>query len=80
MLKILFVLDSIYTGDTTHPMKKTYFQKYLFKIIRNNSKIPYEILTFFLGKLDKKLFVWQSSYTWDTRYRVWFDLEDSLNQ
>ena len=43
-------------------MKKTYFQKYLFKIIRNKSKIPYEILTFFLGKLDKKLFVWQSSY------------------
>ena len=38
-------------------MKNTYFQIYLFKIIRNNSKIPYEIPAFFEGKLDKKFFL-----------------------
>ena len=77
------------------------------------SNFPYEKLTFFLGKLYQKfflfflkidaenireyvefsvwktnffprqaipkiLFVLQSSYPWDTRCRVWFDLDNSL--
>ena len=41
-------------------MKKTYFLKFLFREIR---KFPYEILTFFLGKLDQKFFLF---YTIDT--------------
>ena len=38
-------------GQVLDPMKKTYFQNLLSQFIRNNFKIPYEKLTFFLGKL-----------------------------
>ena len=36
------------------PTKKTYFKYTYLKLFGNNTKIPYEILTFFLGKLYQK--------------------------
>ena len=42
-------------------------------IIREFRKFPYEKLIFFLGKLYQKFFfVLQSTYPWNTPYRVWF--------
>ena len=43
-------------GQLLDPTKKTYFWNYNRKIIRNNIKFPYEIVTFFLGKLYQKFF------------------------
>ena len=64
---------------TPWPDQKDLFLK-LF--IWNNSKLPYEKLTFFLGKLYQKFFLFyqKSSYSWDTRYRVWFGLDNSLTR
>ena len=41
----------VWFGQLLDPMKKTYFLKFLFREIQ---KVPYEILTFFLGKLYQK--------------------------
>ena len=115
--KILFVLQFSYPWDTRYRVwfdldnsltrRKRPFLKI---VIRNNSKFPYEKLTFFLGKLyqaipifkisylrnskisvwkpnffprqaiAKILFVLKFSYPWDTRHRVWFDLDNSLTR
>ena len=62
---------------TSWPDKKDLILKLL---IWNNRKFPYEKLTFFLGKLYQNLFVLESSYPWDTRYQVWFTLNNSLTR
>ena len=59
------------------PDKKDLFLKFFF---RETQKFPYEILTFFLGKLYQKVFVLHSNYTCDTPCRVWFDLNNSLTR
>ena len=74
------ILDTEFSlvWTTPWPDQKDLFLK-LF--IWNNSKFPYEKLTFFLGKLYQKFFfVLQSSYPWDSRYRVWFGLDNSLTR
>ena len=44
-------------------------------------KLTYEKITFFPRQaMPKILCVLQSSYPWDTRYRVWFDLNNSLTR
>ena len=50
-------------GQLLDPTKKTYFKNYNRKIIRNNSKFPYELLTFFLGKLYQKFFLFYNLVT-----------------
>ena len=47
-------------------IKKTYFQKLFKLIIRINRKFPYEILTFFLGKLYQKFFLFYNLITHGT--------------
>ena len=68
MPKILFVLQSSYPWNTWYRVwldldksstrwKRPIFKYIYLKIFGNNSKFPYEILTFFLGKLYKKTFL-----------------------
>ena len=46
---------------------------------REICKVPYENLTFFLGKLYRKtLWVLNSDYNGDIPYPLWFDLNNSL--
>ena len=64
------------------PMKKTYFQKKHLKLIigiNRNFRTINQI--FFLHKLFQKILsALQSMYTWDTQYRVWFDMNNFLTQ
>ena len=63
---------------TPWPDEKDLFLKLL---IWNNSKFPYEKLTFFLGKLYQRFFfVLHSRYPLYTPYPVWFDLTNSLTR
>ena len=63
---------------TPWPDEKDLFLKLFIREIR---KFPYEKLNFFLGKLYQKFFlVSHSTYPWDTPYRVWFDLNNSLTR
>ena len=60
------------------PMKKTFFLKFVICEIR---KFPYEELTFFPRQAIPKFFsVLDSSYPWNTRYQVWFILNNSLTR
>ena len=86
--KILFVLESRYTGDTPYrvwfdlnnslirrnrPIFETKYSKY--------SQISDCKTNFFPRQaIAKILFVLDSRYTWDTPYRVWFDLNNSLTR
>ena len=65
--KILFLLHSTYTWDTSYRVcfdldnsmtwsKRPIFKNYSKLLIRKNRKLPYEILTFFLGKLKQIYF------------------------
>ena len=90
--KILFAFHFHYTGDTPYRFwfdlktSLTRWKRPIFKIpFSRNSKVPYEILTFFLGKLYKNFFLFYTLITLvilDTRtggtpQRVWFDLDNS---
>ena len=55
----LLVLQSNYPWDT-RPDEKDLFLKFLIREIR---KFPYEILTFFLGKLYQKFFLFYNLIT-----------------
>ena len=63
---------------TPWPDEKDLFLKFVIREIR---KFPYEVLTFFLDKLQQKiLFALQSRYKCNTPYRVWLDLNNSLTR
>ena len=63
---------------TPWPDEKYIFLKFVICEIR---KFPYEILTFFLGKLlPKFFFILDSRCPWDAPYPVWFDLNNSLTR
>ena len=62
---------------TPYPDEKDLFLKFLFREVQ---KVPYEILTFFLGKLCQNFFALHSLYTVDTPYWVGFDLDNSLTR
>ena len=86
--KILFVLDSSYTGNTRYRVwfdldnSLTRWKRPTFKIrYLRKSQISVWNTNFFPRQaIAKNLFVLDSSYTWDTPYRVWFDLDDSLTR
>ena len=74
MPKILFVLQSSYPWYTWYRVwfdlnnsltrrKRPIFKYTYLKLFGNNSKIPYEILTFFLGKLYQKIFLHYNLHT-----------------
>ena len=86
--KILFVLHSRYTWDTPYRVwfdldnSLTRRKRPIFKI-RNlrNSQISVWKTNFFPRQaIPKIFFVLHSIYTWDTPYRVWFDLDNSLTR
>ena len=59
-------------------MNKNQFLKFA---NRETRKVLYENLNFFLGKLyQKTLFVLHSNYNGDIPYRIWFDMNNSLNR
>ena len=66
--KILFILQSSYPWDTRYQVwsdldnslirsKRPIFKYTYLKLFGNNRKFPYEILTFFLGNLYQKFFL-----------------------
>ena len=72
--KFFFVLKSSYPWDTRHRVwfdldnsltrwNRPIFKNYLKLIFRNNRKFPYEKLTFFLGKLYQKFFLFYTLVT-----------------
>ena len=59
-------------------MNKNQFLKFAYSEIR---KVPYENLTFFLGNLYQKTFLFfNSDYNGDIPYRIRFDMNNSLNR
>ena len=86
--QILFVLQSNYQWDTRYRVwldldnSLTRWKRPIFKIrYLRNSQISVRKTNFFPRKaIPKILFVLQSNYPWDTRYRVWLDLDNSLTR
>ena len=86
--KILFVLQSSYPWDTRYRVwldldnSLTRRKRPIFKIryLRNSQISVWNTNFFSTQAIVKILFVLQSSYPWDTWYRVWLDLDKSLNQ
>ena len=86
--KILFVLHSRYTWDTPYRVwidldnSLTRRKRPIFKIrYLRNSQISVRKTNFFPRQaIAKILFVLHSRYTWDTPYRVWIDLDNSLTR
>ena len=86
--KNLFVLDSSYTGDTPYRVwfdlnnSLTRWKRPTFKIcyLRNSQISVWNINFFPRQAIAKILFVLDSSNTGNTRYRVWFDFDDSLTR
>ena len=86
--KILSVLYSSYTGDTPYRVwfnldkSLTRWKRPIFKIrYSRNSQISVWKPNFFPTQaVPKILSVLYSSYTGDTPYRVWFNLDNSLTQ
>ena len=86
--KFLFVLDFRYTWDTPYRVwfdldnSLTRRKRPFFKIrYLRNSQISLWKTNFFPKQaIPKILFVLHSRYTWDTPYRVWFDLDNSLTR
>ena len=77
MPKFLFVLQSSYPWDTRYRVwfdlnnsltrrKRPIFKYTYLKLFGNNTKIPYEILTFFLGKLYQKFVLFYNPVTHGT--------------
>ena len=87
-VKILFVLQSSYPWNTWYRVwldldkSLTQWKRPIFKInFSNYSQISVRNTNFFSTQaMPKILFVLQSSYPWDTRYRVWFHLNNSLTR
>ena len=68
-------------GQLLDPMKKTYFWNSIISSCSKKSQISVWKTNFFPRQaIPKILFVLQSSYPWDTRCRVWFDLDNSLTR
>ena len=86
--KILFVLHSDYTGDTPYRVwfdldnSLTRRKRPIFKIryLRNSQISVWKTNFFPMQAIAKILFVLHYRYTWDTPYRVWFDLDNSLTR
>ena len=86
--KILSVLDSKYPWDTPYPVwfdldnSLTRRKRPIFKIryLRNSQISVWKTNFFPKQAIPKNLSVSQSRYQWDTPYRVWFDLDNSLTQ
>ena len=86
--KILFVLHSIYPGDTPYRFwfglnnSLTRWKRPIFKIpfSRNSNCSVWKTDFFPRQAIPKTISVSPSNYTWDTPYRVWFDLNNSLTQ
>ena len=86
--KILFVLHFRHTWDTPYQVCfncikfLTMRKRPIFKIrYSRNSQISVRKTNFFLTQaIAKILFVLHFRHTWDTPYRVWFDLDNSLTQ
>ena len=86
--KILFVLQSSIPWDTRFRVwfdldnSLTRWKRPIFKIsYLRNSKISVWKPNFFPRQaIAKILFVLKFSYPWDTRHRVWFDLDNSLTR
>ena len=86
--KLLFVLDSNYTGDTPCQVwldldnSLTRSKRPIFKIrYLRNSQISVWITNFFPRQaIAKLLFVLDSNYTGDTPWQVWLDLDNSLTR
>ena len=86
--KILFLLQSTYPWDTRCRVwfdldnSLTRWKRPIFKIsyLRNSQIYVWKPNFFPRQAIPKILFVLQSSYPWDTRYRVWFDLDNSLTR
>ena len=84
--KILFVLDSRYTGDTPYRVwfdldnSLTRSKRPIFEIryLRNSQISVWKTNFFPRQAIPKILFVLRSRYPWNTPYRVWFDLDNSL--
>ena len=88
ILKIPSVLDSRHPWYTQYPVwftldnSLTWRKRPIFKIrYSRNSQIFVWKPNFFPGKaIAKTFFALHSRYTWDTPYRVWFDLGNSLTR
>ena len=86
--KILFVLQSSYPWDTWYRVwftldnSLTRRKRPNFKIryLQNSQTSVWKPNFFPRQAIPKILFVLQSSYPWDTRYRVWFTLDNSLTR
>ena len=86
MKKILFALDSRYIRDTLYRVwfdldnSLTPWKRPIFKIrYSRNSQISVWKPNFFPRQaIPKNLFALDSRYSWDTPWRVWFDLDNSL--
>ena len=85
---MLFVLDSRYTGDTPYRVwfdldnSLTRWNRPIFKILYSrSSQLSVWKTNFFPRQAIAKIpFGLQSIYAWDTPYRVWFDLNNSLTR
>ena len=86
--EILFVLHFIYTGDTPYRVqfdlnnnlnqwKRPIFK---FRISRNSESCVWITNLFHRQSIAKIFFLIHSTYTRDTPYHVWFNLNNSLNQ
>ena len=85
--KITFVLNSTNARDTPYPFGLIWTNPWpgqkdlsLKLVIREIRKFPYEKLTFFLDKLLENFFLLHTTYTGDTSYQIWLDLDNSLNR
>ena len=86
--KILFVLQSSFPLDTRYRVwfdldnSLTRWKRPIFKFsyLRNWQISVWKPNFFPRQAIAKILFVLQSSIPWDTRYRVWFDLDNSLTR
>ena len=68
-------------GQLLQPMKKNYFLKFTKIHNSRNSQISVWKPNYFLRlAITKILFALHSHYTGDTRYRDWFDLNNSLTR
>ena len=86
--KILFVLQTSFPWDTRFRVwfdldnSLTRWKRPIFKFsyLRNWQISVWKPNFFSRQAIAKILFVLQSSIPWDTRYRVWFDLDNSLTR
>ena len=86
--KILSVLQSRYPWDTPYRVwfdldnSLTRWKRPIFKIryLRNSQISIWKTNFFHRQAIPKFFYVLDSRYPWDTPYRVWFDLDNSLTR